>query len=821
MLMTTPNYDSSNIRTLSTLEDFRINSSQYVGTGGVDTDVQLAKEIIDNAADESIDPNKTYNIKVVVFTNGKRYQFCVVDHGRGIPCDKLEAVYTKRSTSGKYDTKAYNGLTVGTWGVGSKLVAALSDVFVSITKRNDGFAGIRFERGIVMKYDTTKPLDKNESTNGTTVIYETDRSIVKESDLYISNDNGLAETLKLIDFISAVKPNTKFTVYRVNTLLSKDWYLKPFSEQWNYLQEITGSVIYTSPATFSLFSFSKNQYGITDKTVWSLELKRIIDVTNDSDRMGYIIHIGLTAKPDKQNGLVGVVNGNPISNPKSSHLTVLQQVLKKQLMQYIDEDNRALQTFFETQYTIPLHGFVQIYYKNAKFVSQTKTSFENVDFARMYGQSLTQNIESVKHTQWETMFDLIADDIADKFEAANNKAFNTGKSLKNAAFKLSRIGSYTPCAINSPDITELLVSEGTSAGGSIKIVRNPEFQAVLTLKGKPPNIIKQEDMLTTNAVCMDLMRLCGVGPRDTNLNNFNFKSIGLLADADPDGYHIICLVIGCLMKINPLILSSGRVWIATPPLYVYATKQNPSLYMRDQKALDDTRVNIYKEYFDFKILNLKNGCTVELKNDAYRDFVYLVKRVGAVIKDVSTKLAINPFILEQLTHVVKYLSLSNLDCDKIKATLELDRCEYSRMANTLLMVSDGAEISIPMDNLVEEINRYIMPEVAPAHWGVIQPLVTTRMTDVYKDEPLAFMQIDKIFDEVDNIYKVRRLKGLGETEHDQLAYSCIDPATRTYATIHDIGDVDRLFKVLGVDPTWRKELAKTKLETVLQGGGKI
>ena len=55
------------------------------------------------------------------------------------------------------------------------------------------------------------------------------------------------------------------------------------------------------------------------------------------------------------------------------------------------------------------------------------------------------------------------------------------------------------------------------------------------------------------------MRLCGVGPNDKDLKNFNFKSIGLLADADPDGYHIVCLMIGCLYRINPLILSSGKV----------------------------------------------------------------------------------------------------------------------------------------------------------------------------------------------------------------------------------------------------------------------
>ena len=197
--------------------------------------------------------------------------------------------------------------------------------------------------------------------------------------------------------------------------------------------------------------------------------------------------------------------------------------------------------------------------------------------------------------------------------------------------------------------------------------------------------------------------------------------------------------------------------------------------------------------------------------------MYLVKRIGAVIKDVATKLAIDPFILEQLTHVVKHLSRAALDCDAIKKMLNLERCEYSAIANVLLLVSDGAEISIPLDNLVHEINAFIMPEVAPIHWGEIQPLITTKTTDCYNHVPLTFMQLDKIFSEVDKIYNVRRLKGLGECEPQQLIYSCLDPATRTFTTIKEIGDAERLYQLLGVDPTWRKELAKTKINSLIGG----
>ena len=206
---------------------------------------------------------------------------------------------------------------------------------------------------------------------------------------------------------------------------------------------------------------------------------------------------------------------------------------------------------------------------------------------------------------------------------------------------------------------------------------------------------------------------------------------------------------------------------------------------------------------------------MELTNESFRDFIYLVKRIGSAIRDSSTKLAIDPFILEQLTHVSKWLSLASLNCEAIKEALNLERCEYSRLANILLLVSDGSEISIPMSDLVKEIDQHIMPEVAPIHWGKIQPLITTLTTDMYNKTPLTFMQIDKILSEIDKVYNVSRMKGLGECEPETLRYSCIDPATRSYTVIRDIGDVNRLYQLLGVDPTWRKELAKRRVEEVM------
>ena len=803
-----PDYDESSIKQMTQLEHIRAKYSMYIGAADLDADCQLLKELTDNSFDEVLSSTIS-TIKVIFFAQGDRYQVAVIDHGRGIPCSKLKQIYTEAYTSGKYTSKAYNAISIGSYGIGSKCVSALSKRFTAFSKRLDGFAGLIVEKGIVKASEVMKPIDKDETTVGTTVVYEVDQSILHESPKYMTDERGLHRTLKYFEYVCAFKQNAKVEVYKVNKLLPEAWFKQSFVEMWRYLQGCTGELIYRTPDNITPFEYAKSENNITQPSVWKLAIRKDIDPENELDTMGYFMEIGVCKDCEKQYGLLATVNSNPIGNYTSSHISVLMERLKKKIRQYLDEDDKELQMFFDTRYDLPLHGYVCAFYKNASYINQTKDGFKDADFARTYGQALERQFSKEPDECWEQLYDLIVEDLEHKFLAVNNKALQVGKSLKNAAFKISRIGSYISCAVNNPEVTELLITEGNSAGDFAKQQRDENFQAILKLRGKPINAItaSSED-LRANAVYQDMIRLFGVGPRDTDLKNFNYKSVGLLADADPDGYHILTLLIGCIYKINPLILESGKVWIANPPLYVHETKDRV-LYLRDQKALDDARVQLYDNFFDFHLMNTTNGNIALLKNNSYRDFVYLVKRIGNVITDIARKLVIDPFILEQLVHVVDYLTPSPKNCATIAKMLGLESCTYHEIANSLLLVDDGAEISIPLGRLEQEIRAYILPELQPIHWKVVKPLVTTKKTDCYMKAQLTYMQINKIFDDIDKAYPVRRIKGLGECEPEQLKYSCLDPATRTYTTITSIGDVDKLYQMLGVDTSYRKELAKT------------
>ena len=808
-----PKYDDSSIRTMSALEHIRAKSGMYIGEGGVHADFSLIKELVDNATDEALDKNQVYHIVIKFFTNGTKYQFCIIDNARGIPVNKLKSVYTETNTSGKFD-KAYNAVSTGTYGVGSKTNSALSAIFLAMTNRPEGFGGLKLEDAKVIDYSILAA--RNEPT-GTTVLYEPDPRFLSDTTKFMSHPEGLEKTIQLLEYASVFRPNVKFTVYRINKLLSKNWFNKPYEEMWDYLHKVTGEVIYASPDNLDPFEYSKNKFEILEKTVWRFDAKKEIDLTEDYDTIGFNISIGLTDNPERHQGVLGCVNYNVINTWRASHMASVQNAFKNKLIQYLDEDDNDLRAFFINTYIIPFHGFIVGFGKNLDFVNQTKDSFVNSQWAKEYTFHLNKILDKQPDGLFENLFELIQTDLMTKFARATNKNLNTGKSLKNVAFELRRSDSYFSCETKDKNQAILHIVEGLSSGNWVTQLRDPSYQAVYELRGKCLNTFtSSQDQCRKDEVFADLVRLIGVHPRDTNLDNMNFKEICIMADADPDGLSIIDLLIGMFYTINPLILEQGRVTIAMPPLYVLASKDK-TMFLRDQHALDDIMVSIYETHLKIGV-SINGGKINNLKGDAYRDVVYLIKHICAIIESVSRKLAIDPFIVEQMCHCVDYIYPGHVNTLAIKHTLGLDDCVYSPVSNVITLIQDKTEISVPIDRLMNEIKIYILPELKNINWEALTFFVTTKDTSYYRDTPVMFWQLRQIFDIFDKEFNIRRIKGLGECTAEELKYTCLDPTTRTVVTIKGIGDVKTLFDMLGVDTTERKKLVSSDMDSEWQRG---
>lgn len=798
-------YNDGNIKTLTSLEHIRFRPSMYIKSPAtVDAQVQLVKEILDNTTDEvkNFDKNRKFVTEVGIFVGKDNYQVVVIDHGRGVPVGAMDRAYTVNNTSGKYDTGGAYQKTTGTNGVGIKATTALSDRFIAISKRINGFGFLETRQGKIVTFEKYETPDLDTNTIGTTVVFEPDFSILTDKTGFVQGE-GIELVCKLAQFI-AVFSNNQIIIRQFNKLIPnsvlKD---KDRINMWNKLRELTttgGEIIYDATTDTNL--------DVVDYVTERFRLGRVewgpIHLKHDEakDRTGFDITLFGTKECRKGNGgLFGAVNLTEITTNNASHLTVLNRLVKNMLSGYIANDD--VRAYFVNTYRVPLCGAVMAEYDGAMYENQTKDNFRDTDFEKQYERLLQPQLNRIPEVRWEELYELIQQDIADRFNRYSNAEYRTGKSLKNAEWQTSREGVFDNCSSNNPAERELFICEGDSAGSQIANVRNTYNQAVFRLKGKPINGARTDTRkMTSNLIMADLISIINVKPSSQNLDDMHFSKLIIATDADADGHHIGCLTLTNLMKLNPLIVESGRVWVALPPLY--ALKSKSPLFIRDEQAFMDARVMLYSKLL--KIDMVMGERRVTLHGEKLRDFCYIVFKVAELLSDISRTLVLDEDYLELLVHCVEFLKPGHIDTEKIKEKLGLDSATYYKDSDTLILVHSGMEIAIPVTGMTTEIQKYLLPLLEQIAWESYTIEISTRMTNEYKRYPVTFWDLWNFFRAIDRELSVRRFKGLGEMPDPQLEFTTVNPLTRCMIQIKSIGDLDVIYSMMGVDTNARKGL---------------
>ena len=260
-----------------------------------------------------------------------------------------------------------------------------------------------------------------------------------------------------------------------------------------------------------------------------------------------------------------------------------------------------------------------------------------------------------------------------------------------------------------------------------------------------------------------------------------------------------------LYKINPLILSEGRVFVANPPLYELSIGNRNPLFLRDVNALTDIRVKaLYEPALGIKIANPTTKNIYQLKGAEYRDFIYAIKHVGDIIKSCADSLVLEAHVLESIIMCWNDIKLSRFDA--VKTNMGLDEIHYDEQYNALVLTAGGVDIQVHLDKLFSEVQAYILPELQRFPFRQIECLVTTTNTDTLKDQSVSIIELFDMLVKLDGLCKTYRLKGLGEMTKEGLGYTCVDVDTRVVTTIKGVGDLERLYQLMGVDTTHRKAL---------------
>ncbi|EMA29580.1 DNA topoisomerase (ATP-hydrolyzing) subunit B [Haloarcula japonica] len=535
-------YGAKSIQTLEGLEAVQKRPAMYIGSTDARGLHHLVYEVVDNAIDEAL-AGHCDNIDVTIHDDGS---VSVSDDGRGIPVDTheehgrpaVEVVMTILHAGGKFDNKSYQ-VSGGLHGVGVSVVNALSKWLEVEVRRDGALWKQRFDHG-KPEYDLKKvrDLEPDEET-GTTVRFWPDDEIFETGEFKFST---LSSRLRELAFLnSGVAISIHDERDGETETFAYDGGIREFVE---YLNE-------TKDPLHRDIIYFEDEEEIAEGPVQ--------------------VEIAMQGTDDLQGSIHAFAN-NINTREGGTHLTGFKTSLTRVVNDYAT-DNNLLKDLDDTlkgdDIREGLTAVISVKHPDPQFEGQTKTKLGNSEVRGI--------VESAMHDGLATFFE----ENPDTAEAIVGKAVEAAKARKAAqkAEELTRRksaldstalpGKLADCQTRDPEEAELFIAEGDSAGGSAKQGRNPDFQAILPIKGKILNVEKHRlDRILENNEIRNLITALGTGIGDEfDIDDLRYEKIILMTDADVDGAHIRTLLLTLFYRHMKPLLEAGYVYASQPPLY--------------------------------------------------------------------------------------------------------------------------------------------------------------------------------------------------------------------------------------------------------------
>lgn len=562
------NYDAKSLTILHGLEPVRERPGMYIGSTSTLGLHHLVWEIVDNAVDEA---NEGYgkNITVTICLDGS---LMVEDQGRGVPYDYnakekmtgFQIVYQTLHGGGKFDESNYRSAG-GLHGVGASVTNALSE-WMEVHSYRDGIDHFaRFEKG-GSKFSGIKELGKT-SKRGTSVRFMPDKTIFDD---IVFDFDRIANHL---DDQACLTKGVVFHLRDERTSRSKDFFYQDGLVEY-FNRHTYNKVPLTKPMHFEgedsqikvdlVFGFMKDSYD-----------EKIIAFANGVRTGDGGYHVtGLKKAITSCYNNYGINNGlfkatSPLDGEclREGLVAILSVWVPEHLLQFEGQTKGKLGTKEALNAT--------------DSVIESKLSYY-----------LVENKQEAEAVIKKTMNEMKARDKAEQERKKEREL------LKNnmAGFELSN--KLTPCSSKDYMKNELFIVEGDSAGGSAKKGRDPKYQAILPLRGKPKNTTEVEDekVLFGNKEIFTLITTIGAGyGKEFKIRDIHYGKIIIMTDADDDGSHIQSLLLTFFYNHMKPLIENGNLYIACPPLYrVYNSKKE--IYCYDDTELEKAKVQIGAGY---------------------------------------------------------------------------------------------------------------------------------------------------------------------------------------------------------------------------------
>lgn len=534
-------YDASQIQVLEGLEAVRKRPGMYIGTTTSQGLHHLVWEIVDNGIDEAL-AGFADHITVAI---EKDNSITVTDNGRGIPVDiqektgkpALETVFTVLHAGGKFGGGGYK-VSGGLHGVGASVVNALStELDVMVVRDGQGYA-MDFERGHVKTMMHSAPVDNAPVSRGTIVHFLPDPDIFRETTTY--DYKILMNRVRELAFLNKGL-RISITDNRAD---------EPETESFHYEGGIKEYVRF----------LNVNKDVIFDDPIYVEGMENGIEV-----------EVSLQYTDDYHSNMLSFTN-NIHTYEGGTHETGFKAALTRVINDYarkngqLKENDDALSGDDVRE---GLTAIVSVKHPNPQFEGQTKTKLGNSD-----ARTAVDRMFSETFNRFMMENPAVAKQIVEKGILAG-KARMAAKRAREATRKKSGLeianlpGKLADNTSKDPEISELFIVEGDSAGGSAKQGRERLTQAILPIRGKILNVEKASlDKILANEEIRSLFTAMGTGfGNEFDVTKAKYHKLIIMTDADVDGAHIRTLLLTLIYRYMRPLLDAGYIYIAQPPLY--------------------------------------------------------------------------------------------------------------------------------------------------------------------------------------------------------------------------------------------------------------
>ncbi len=758
-------YGAESIKILDGLDAVRKVPSMYIGNTGLEGLHHLVYELVDNSVDEALEG---YCDRISITIHRDNSVTCE-DNGRGIPValhegenmSALELVLTKLHAGGKFDKESYK-YSAGLHGVGLSVVNALSEYLEVEIRRAGKVFFQRYERG--NKITDLKVIGDTDKT-GTKVKFKPDKGIFESVEF---SNEVLAHRMREISFL-----NNGIYIVLIDERKGKRQEFKHEGGVKSFVKFLNTNktVLFGEPIYISS----------SKQTIDSLE---VAIQYND----GYNENI---------NSFVNNVN----TQEGGSHIAGFRSALTRSINNFIQTNStqKNKENVSGDDIKEGLVAVLSIKVQNPQFEGQTKTKLGNSEIKGF--------VESILNEKLSEYFE-INQNIA---KTIINKAYET-KKAREAAKKAKELvksknliesgilpGKLADCQESNPDLCELFIVEGDSAGGSAKQGRDRKIQAILPLKGKILNVEKssQEKVLSNNEIKSVYM---AVGINSDNIERLRYKKIIIMTDADVDGSHIRTLLLTLFYRKTPEIIMNGHLYIAQPPLYK-AKQGNKETYIKDEDEFESFVTKRGLERVECRV----GGRQID--RGPLKEYTEKMRRIERFLKDISRSGVSRAIVLELFRlnihkredfEEIQKLYAFKENVGKVGYSVEMERDREYNLFKLILRHAEKKETTeIDYEVCTQEDYIERLKDYNDVKEFYEEEIVITDGNS--KQETKTVEEFIKYINEHGKEgISIQRYKGLGEMNPEQLWETTMNPEKRSLlrVSIEDAIEADQMFTVL-------------------------